>query len=291
MSPSPVDVTLNETCSGVCLRLYPGGMYVKADAHLPALLEPIPGRVQLDGCELRFRCEVVRHVSPADADKWGIPPGCVVQFLEASPALVAALARATAGTTPMPDEKPVDDPELRHLLRSHWVGEDEDHYGLLSLPVDVDFATARQRAKDCRAKLEEARALGLDARDRALLQPAIERVNEAMAVLCDPLRRAEYDAGQKNFRGVARCIAAGLSTADLDTCRRRHLKKTPQASQIALAYVQAALALQLKGQAREALINYERALAIDPLNSMLHVAWERSRRAAPGVAVSQAPAA
>jgi tetratricopeptide (TPR) repeat protein len=268
-----------EIYQGCCTRLFPGGMHLKLEGPLPALMMSIRARIKGVSGELEFGCEVVRHVSRTDARAWGMEPGCVLQLLEPTPALLEAIARTMNGGAP-PEPAAVIDPEIQHLLRSHWCGEQEDYYLLLGLRPDVELSAARRRARECRDKLEAARTLGLDARDRALVQPAIERVNQAMAVLGDPLQRAEYDAARSNFHGVARCIQAGLTVTDLETCRRRHLVRVPHAPRVASSYVEAARALEQRGQKAEALENYERALALDPLDLKLHLGYARSRRSA-----------
>lgn len=265
---------------GQCRKLFPGGMQVRLKGLMPALLIPMHARMKGANGELEFSCEVVRHVSAADAAAWGMDEGCVLQFLNPAPNLMESIARLmNGGAAPAPL---VDlDPELKHLLRSHWSADDEDHYLLLGVTDDVELSAARRRGRECRAKLEQARNLSLDSRDRALVQPAIERVNQAMLVLGDPVQRAEYDASRGNFHGVARCIQAGITVTDLELCRRRHLARTPHAARTANSYASAARELEHQGQRDEALTNYERALALDPLDLKLHLSYARARRGSP----------
>lgn len=266
-----------EVYRGTCTRLFPGGMHVRLAQPCPPLLASMRARIKGANSELEFGCEVVRHVTASDAAAWGMEQGCVLQLLDATPTLTDAIARIMNGGAPG-EPAAVIDSDLRHLLRSHWAAEQEDYYLLLSLPHDVELSAARRRAKECRAKLEHARTLGLDDRDRALVQPAIERVNQALAVLGDPVQRAEYDAARNNFHGVGRCIQAGLTVTELENCRRRHLARFPHARRIAASLLAAATAFELRGQKGEALANYERALAQDPLDLNLHLGYARSRR-------------
>jgi eukaryotic-like serine/threonine-protein kinase len=99
-----------------------------------------------------------------------------------------------------------------------------------------------------------------------------------MTVLGDPMQRAEYDAARNNFHGVARCIQAGLTVTELENCRRRHLGRVPHAERLASSYVAAAQALEQRGLTAEALTNFERALATDPLDLRLHLIYARARR-------------
>ncbi len=79
----------------------------------------------------------------------------------------------------------------------------------------------------------------------------------------------ETDAEAGNFRGVARCISAGLTVTVLEEHRARFLGRHPGAD--AKAHVQAAAArgFESSGQRAQALEAYERALELDPLNLAL----------------------
>src|SRR5262249_24768696 len=94
----------------------------------------------------------------------------------------------------------------------------------------------------------------------------LARLNESVERIATPNRRVELDAEDGNFRGVARCISAGLTVTVLEQHRTRYLATDPGAD--ARAHVQAAAArgYESSGQRAQALEAYERALELDPLN-------------------------
>src|SRR5262249_15400223 len=108
------------------------------------------------------------------------------------------------------------------------------------------------------------------------------KLNESVERIATPVRRVELDAEAGNFRGVARCISAGLTVTVLEQHRARFLATHPRAD--ARAQVQAASApgYQSRGQPAQALESYDRAVELDPLNLGLQQRfWALRQRATP----------
>jgi tetratricopeptide (TPR) repeat protein len=74
------------------------------------------------------------------------------------------------------------------------------------------------------------------------------------------------DAETGNFRGVARCISAGLTVTTLEEHRARFLARHPGAEAKSHVRAVTARAYEGKGQRAQALESYELALELDPLN-------------------------
>jgi hypothetical protein len=245
---------------------------------MPRLLAVLRLRIGFPGGELECLCEVVRHVNREDSAAWRLPVGYAVQFLELTPALRQAIGRLLMSELPAPPPPSAVDPELKRLLGGHW--DSDDWYTLLGIEKDAELSCARRVGREGRARLEQARRDGLPGNLRALLQPALERVTLASLVLGDPLRRAEYDADRGNYRGVARCIAAGLTVSQLESCRKRHQAAHPAAGRDARACVTRARALEAARKYEEASSSFKHALCLDPLDLELHLIYAafKSRR-------------
>ena len=94
----------------------------------------------------------------------------------------------------------------------------------------------------------------------------LARLNESVERIATPARRIETDAEAGNFRGVARCISAGLTVTMLEQHRARYLATHPGADARAQIQAAAGRGFESSGQRAQALEAYERALELDPLN-------------------------
>jgi hypothetical protein len=257
-------------------------MFVCCDGAPPRLFSCVRAHLWLSCDEVECGCEVVRHVSAEESAAWQMPVGFAVQFLDLSPTMKDVIAASTRGDSLPRLARP--DPELERLLRGWSDAGECDHYQLLGLELDCDLTVARRRARECRARLEAARSAGLAGIDLLAVQPAIDRVNEALRVLGDPARRAEYDAAHHNFRGAAQCLAAGLRISDLEATRQRYLQAMPFARSGAASLAVASHAAALSGDPGKALALHERALALDPLDLELHHGYTRLKAQLQGAA-------
>ena len=93
-----------------------------------------------------------------------------------------------------------------------------------------------------------------------------------------PRARAEHDADRGNFRGVARCIAAGLSVDDLEELRRKFLASRPKNEVNAQVQVASANAYLASGEPGRGLASLEQALELDPLSLGIHQRYWALRR-------------
>jgi hypothetical protein len=154
-----------------------------------------------------------------------------------------------------------------------------DHYGLLGCADDCRFDDVRTSAREARRELETLRTQPLDDRQRAVLAAIVDRMTVAAEMLESPARRAEYDAARGNYRGVARCIVAGLGAGDLDMARKRYLAEQCQSEVVAQAHAASAQAHLRGGRVAEAMRELGQALEADPLNLPYHrLYWSLRRR-------------
>jgi eukaryotic-like serine/threonine-protein kinase len=256
-------------------ELQSGAVFFSSDDELPKLFTPVRVRMELPEGEVECEGEIVRVVTAEQAAAWRMPVSCAIQFVHvpvATQELLEEAASARDFAPPLPRSK-----ERTEIVKEMGLADEEDHYKLLGLPPDTDLALAEQRARVYRHELEAAAALETGiARNRLVSRAAHATV--AGRVLGDPVLRAEYDAGLANFRGVARCIAAGLTVVQLEACRKRFLLLKPKAAIDALARINVARVMESNGRADEAFATLEQALSLDPLNLKLHLAWTRAVR-------------
>ncbi|MBN8469363.1 protein kinase [Corallococcus exiguus] len=254
-----------------------GGVFLHATGELPPLFAQVQVVLPLSTGPLSVTCEVVRHVSPEQAQAWSMRPGFGVQFVAPSAALKARveqhLAGATASPLPAPRELP-DDAEAERVL-AMWRGQlagEGTHYTVLGLSPDVELESARERARELWTALSALRQRPLSRGQRSRLESMLIRVRDAGDTLGMPLRRARYDARLGNARGVARCLEAGLTAVQTDALRREYLAEQPRAVGTARVHFLTGNALERDGQLQRALESYERGLELDPLE------WEYQQR-------------
>src|SRR5262249_44418796 len=163
-----------------------------------------------------------------------------------------------------------DDAAAEPLLDYYRRRVNGDHYVLLAMAQDAEIADLRARARDARRDLESLRLRRLSPRQEGQVLTALERLGDATEVLGTPLRRAEYDAHRGNFKGVARCISAGLTVSDLESLRGAYLSSHKGSDTRAQVHFSTGMAWETKDSFDEALAEFERALALDPLNLRFH---------------------
>ncbi|MBE4747818.1 protein kinase [Corallococcus sp. ZKHCc1 1396] len=247
-----------------------GGVFLHATGELPPLFSRVQVVLPLRTGPLTVTGEVVRHVSPEQAQAWSMRPGFGVQFVSPSPTLKARveqhLSGAPASPPPAPRELP-DDAEAERILAAHAerLGGEGTHYVVLGLSPDVELEAARERARELWTALSAVRQRPLSRGQQARLEAMLGRVRDAGDTLGLPLRRARYDARLGNARGVARCLEAGLTAGQAEVLRREFLAEHPRAVGTARVHFLTGSALERDGQLKRALEAYERGLLLDPL--------------------------
>jgi hypothetical protein len=225
--------------------------------------------------------EVVRLVTPEQASAWAMSPGVGVQFVSPSRHFKEAVARRMEGRPPGDSAERIDTlgektlAAVRPLLKA-------SPYGLLGCPPDADFADIRTRARAMRHDLEALHARTLAPSQQRELERVLERIQEAADAIATPARRAQTDAELGNWKGVARCIAAGLTVSELEARRLTFLKTHPGVDTRAQVHRVSGKAWEGKSATPQAVEEYERGLQLDPLNLALHQAyWALRRRTTP----------
>jgi eukaryotic-like serine/threonine-protein kinase len=259
-----------------------GGVFLRAERRLPpvrtvlklVLSHPsLRGKVEVEG-------EVVRHVTPAEAEAWHTDPGFGVQFQSAAPearAAIGALADEARRDTPLPAPPPTReamDARLDLLERRR----SEGHYAFLALPPDAEFSEIRRAIRTAREELEALRARPLAPEHPGRATALLVRVEAAHDALGTPAARLAYDARQGNASGVGRCLAAGIPAPLVEARRRELLAERPGREAEAQRLLARAEVARKLGNAAAAAQAYEAALAADPLNLPLHEAYAAFRR-------------
>ena len=242
-------------------------------ACVPEPLPPLFTRVQLsleNPAGSMTKAEVVRQVPEVQARGWGFPPGVALQFLEPPEQFREAVSRRMRGLapikTPAGSERP--DLEAEKVLARHRTAP-ADPYARVGLPKDAEFDEIRIRWRELRAELETVLQRNLAVAQREEGQRLLGRLNESLERIASAPRRVETDAETGNFRGVARCISAGLTVTALEEHRSRFLARHPGSEAKAHVHGVGARSFEAAGKRSEALESYERALEIDPLNLAL----------------------
>src|SRR5206468_5507973 len=96
-------------------------------------------------------------------------------------------------------------------------------YVVLQVHADVEFSEVKAHGREMKRELEELKTRQISSHQKEQIDAAIARVDQAVAVLGAASKRLEFDAHRGNFRGVARCISAGLTVSEIDAARRRYL--------------------------------------------------------------------
>jgi serine/threonine-protein kinase len=253
------------------LDLSRAGLFLATPIAPPPMFERVRIALQHDRGELELTGEVVRHVTAEQAQAWGMAPGFGVQLAGISVAQRLALDHLARG---LPVEQTAlhdgsEDPALLQALQGYRQRVAGDHYGILGMASDAECSEIRHRARQAALEIE-ALTRRLPPRYREELDGLLERVQAAVTVLGTPAWRADYDASRSNFRGVARCLAAGLEISELDGLRQAFLASHPFAEAAARSHTAIAEGLAKSLHLEPALAEYERALKLDPLALDLH---------------------
>jgi hypothetical protein len=261
-----------------------GGLFICLDGAQPPAFSRLRLSLQAPAGEL-VDAEVVRQVTAEQAGAWGMAPGVAVQFVSPTRAFKEALLQRMEGHRPQygaatPAAERLDSlcEKTLHALRPKLEGSP---YTLLGCAQEADFSEIRSRLRAVRAELEKLKERELAPSQQRELERVLARVLEAGETIATPARRAETDAELGNWRGVARCIAAGLTVTELDTRRERFLKGHPGADTRAHVHRVAGKAWEGKSATTQAVEEYERGLRLDPLNLGLHQAYSALKRRAP----------
>jgi serine/threonine-protein kinase len=192
-----------------------GGLFLRADPPFP----PARSRVHIalpgqDGA-VEVQGEVVRHVTPPDAARWGMAPGFAVELAPLSAAQRAAVDALGARLAVAPAAAPgrpagaAAAPSLEELERRAALG----FYEALGAPQDAGFPEIRERARAVRRWIDALRD-SLAPEALASRVPALlARVEAAATQLGTPAERLMFDARRGNFHGVAHCVTAGMPSA------------------------------------------------------------------------------
>jgi hypothetical protein len=242
------------------------GAFVHGD-ELPPMRSRLRIRIKGPDGEKVHEAEVVQHVPRALAPKWNLPAGYAIQLVRE---LIPARAGASAGPGARVEERIK---EFRRRLTG-------DLYALLAVPADAEFAAIRRAADKATSELDALGSEPLTPEQRQQIIQLLDRVQRARTMLADPLRRAEHDALLGNYRGVARCIAAGLRVEQIEGCRQRFLADRPRAASMGQMHLMAGRAWEAQARPDEAIRSYEQGLAQDPLNLQLHQRFALLRRSA-----------
>jgi serine/threonine-protein kinase len=255
-----------------CTDISRGGMFLATDAQLPPLFSKL--KLSISGGAVVLMGEVVRHVTPEQAKAWGMSAGFGLQFVDLTPVLRDTVTRLIQGlplTQPTRQQiSSTDDPDAEKVLEQFRQRINGDHYVLLGAATDADTPEVRSKAREVIAALDKLKDKSLSANQRTQLDAAVARTKAAADVLGNPLHRAEFDANRGNFRGVMRCLQAGLTVLDLERLRASHLAANPSAQGGAHVKLLMSKAYEAKNQLREALDAVEAALQLDPLNLAYH---------------------
>jgi tRNA A-37 threonylcarbamoyl transferase component Bud32 len=255
-----------------------GGLFICMEGAPPAPFSRLRLSLQAPAGEM-VDAEVVRQVTAEQASGWGMLPGVAVQFVSPSRAFKEALARRMEGHAPSAPAAAERLDTLGEKALVAWRGKvQQNPYALLGCAQDADFADIRTRIRVLRTELEPLKERALAPSQQRELEGLLARLHEAGDAISTPARRADTDADLGNWRGVARCIAAGLTVTELDSRRERFLKAHPGADAKAHVHRVVGKAWEVKSATPQAVEEYERGLQIDPLNLGLHQAYSALKR-------------
>lgn len=259
-----------------------GGMFLLSEGGFPPLFTRVKLSIGLHDGELTLWAEVVRHVTAEQAAAWKMPLGFGVQFVDLTQAQRDALADLTSGR-PLgssglhrPQER--DDARAEEALARFRQRNAASHYEFLGVFDDADFAEVRQKVRDAKKALADLRARPLSVRQRDQLESFDKRLDEVLLTIGQPRHRLDYDAQRGNWKGAAKCIAGGVSVTDLDNARRRYLASKDRVEGAAHLHFTTGAAWESQKDLLRAQQEFERALALDPLNLAFHQRYQALRR-------------
>jgi eukaryotic-like serine/threonine-protein kinase len=259
-----------------------GGMFLHTEGPFPSMFARFKVALLLPDGEFPLKVEVVRQVTLEQSRAWGMAVGFGVQFIELTPAQRDDLGNLMKGlprfqsSVQRPDEK--DDPKVEEVLSAYKKRISGTHYDLLAVFEDVDFADVRQRVREAKKVIAELRGKAPSGRQSEQLDSLDKRFDEAALVIGHPKNRLDYDSARSNWKGVARCIAGGVSVSDLDQARRKFLASHERVEGTAHLHYTTASAWESQKEFLRAQQEFERALALDPLNLTYHQRYQALRR-------------
>jgi serine/threonine-protein kinase len=267
-----------------CQDISKGGMFLCTSGALPSVFTRLKIRLPVAG---DFEClaEVVRHVTAEQARAWNGSAGFGVQFLELNLAQKEALSRMVQGlpalkAAPAQPRSEGDDKVAAVALEKYAKRISGDHYVVLQVGPDAEFSEIKAHAREMKRELDELKQRRVSAKQLEQVEAALQRIQQAVDVVGVASKRIEFDANRANFRGVARCIAAGLTVSEIDGARRRYLEQHQGAETQAHVKFVTGNAYDNKGNTALALENFEAALNVDPLNLRIQQKyWALKRRA------------
>ena len=253
----------------VCSSVTRAGLIVCTSGPLPSLLSRVKlAFADLDG--LTLDVQVVHHVSAEQAVQWKVSPGYGVQFGSLTSDQRARLEGAHQGLrapeTASGIAKRPDDPAAAEVLKRFSPERAADGYGMLVISKAAPFDAIRDRVRDAKRLLEGLSQRPLSLAQQKAFEEARARLDEVGQTLGNAMSRMEYDAERGNFEGVARCISAGISVAEIEEARLRFLKNHPGIAGKSHGSILAGQTLEGRQQMPQALEAYADALRIDPLN-------------------------
>jgi serine/threonine protein kinase len=258
-----------------------GGMFLHTEGPFPSMFARFKVALMLPDGEFPLKAEVVRHVTLEQSRAWGMAVGFGVQFIELTPSqrddlgnLMKGLPRYQSSPNRV-EEK--DDPKTEEVLAGYRKRISGTHYDLLSVFDDVDFADVRQRVRDAKKVFAELREKA-SPRQKEQLDAVDKRMDEAMLVIGHAKNRLEYDASRANWKGVARCIAGGVSVTELDQARRKFLASRERVEGTAHLHYTTGSAWESQKEFMSAQKEFERALQLDPLNLAYHQRYQALKR-------------
>jgi tRNA A-37 threonylcarbamoyl transferase component Bud32 len=284
-SPPPdplagIDVTVRGE-SGAALHLplvelTRGGLFLRADSGLPPLLSRL--RVTLVHPSLRapltLAAEVVRHVSPAEAAAVRMSPGFGLQIWDATPEARAALTQLADLARPAAAAaRPPTAAEVDARLEAHEARAGAGPYALLGVPPDAEFTAIRRAASALREELELLRTRPLAPAHPSRAVALLARLEGAVGAVGSPAPRLAHDARAGNWRGVARCLKAGVPEALVRARRESLLAAEPARKVEAERQLARARVAHKLGNTTAAAAAFEAALRADPLDVAAHGAF------------------
>lgn len=251
-----------------------GSVFLQTPQPHPALRTRGQLTVTIGRSEITTVAEVVHLVCPQKSAEWNTAVGFAVEFCEPSHAFVAAVNRTLTGESSAPEPVNVsEDADVTRLLREIEGRKGNDPYRLLELGPDAEQRLVTMRLRLLDNRVAESRKKSLPAEQQKRLDVAAARIESARKEIGEPATRAMHDALRVeggNFRGVARCIGAGLRDGEIQALRREFFAMRPGAETAALVNAISARAQARGGSTDSALREWEAALTLDPLNLEFH---------------------
>jgi len=238
------------------------------NANLPPIFSSL--RLRVAG-QVVLNADVVQHVRSEQSQQWNLPEGYGVQFAPTNASLKHVLADIQQGkysTPPLDTPHNIQAEETLALLQKRL--ELPNPYEQLELRGDAELSNIRARIREIQKTLQTLETQNISDQQRQTIQKLKDKLEKTLATIGSPSARAAFDAQQKNFRGIARSLASGLSALEMEKLRKDFLSSNPKAESLAHFKMMMADTLSKKGDIPKAIQLMEEALSQDPLNLGLH---------------------